>query len=134
MKIKKFTFIALAQAMACGAMFAASPDANEVDFGQSDRTDAYVLETVAPTYPLEMRERGLQGRALLMLRVDEFGEVEKIRVVASSNPAFSKAAVKSVEKWYFQPGTVDGKAVPQTVTVPVDFLIEDLNTPALAAL
>lgn len=134
MNIKKITLIALAQVMACGAIYAASPDETNIDFALEDQTDAYVLETVAPKYPIEMLERGVQGRTLLMLRVDEVGEVSDIRVVTSSNQLFSQAAVKSVKKWYFQPGTRDGEAVPQIVTVPVDFLIEDLQTPALASL
>lgn len=105
-----------------------------IDFGIEDKTDAYVLETVTPNYPHEMLQRGIQGKTLLMLRVDELGEVKDVRVVSSSNKAFSKAAIKSVKNWYFQPGTQNGVPVPQTVTVPVSFLIEDLETPALASL
>lgn len=134
MNLRKITSIALVQALACGAAFAGSSEVTSIDFGISDKTDAYVLETVPPKYPHEMLQRGTQGRALLMLRVDESGEVGDVKVLASSNQLFGDAAVKSVKKWYFQPGTVDGVAVPQTVTVPVSFEIEGLDAPALASL
>ncbi|MBC2604582.1 energy transducer TonB [Pelagicoccus albus] len=134
MNIKKIAFIAFAQVAACGAAIAASAEEQAgIDFGIEDQTDAYVLETVTPKYPVEMLQRGIQGSTLLMLRVDEQGEVSDVRVLSSSSPAFSKSAIKSVKNWYFQPGTKNGRAVAQTVTVPVDFLIDDLQMPALAS-
>lgn len=134
MNLRKITSIALVQALACGAAFAGNSEVASIDFGISDKTDAYVLETVPPKYPHEMLQRGTQGRALLMLRIDETGEVGEVKILASSNQVFADAAVKSVKRWYFQPGTVNGVAVPQTVTVPVDFVIEELDTSALASL
>lgn len=135
MKTKLVPLLALALAVAGGALYgSSSQSAAGIEFGIEDKTDAYVLETVDPKYPREMLQRGIQGKTLLMLRVDEQGEVAAVQVVASSNKAFSDAAVKSVKNWYFQPGTQNGVPVPQTVTVPVNFLIEDLETPSLASL
>ncbi|MDQ8183263.1 energy transducer TonB [Pelagicoccus sp. SDUM812005] len=134
MKLKKIITIALAQAAACGAAFAGTGETAETEFSQVNKTDAYVLETVSPKYPSEMLQRGKQGKALLMLRVNEHGEVSDVKVLASSNKLFSEAAVASVQKWYFQPGTLDGVAIPQTVTVPVNFEIEGMDTPSLASL
>lgn len=134
MRLKTFISIAAAQAVACGAAFAGTGDVAEADFGQPVKTDAYVLETVSPKYPSEMLQRGKQGQALLMLRVGVSGEVSDVKVLASSNDHFSEAAVKSVKNWYFQPGTIDGVAIPQTVTVPVSFEIEGMDTPSLASL
>ncbi|MDQ8187151.1 energy transducer TonB [Pelagicoccus sp. SDUM812002] len=134
MKLKKLTLIALAQVLTCGAVFAGTAEEAESNFALPSRTDAYVLESVAPKYPSEMLQRGKQGQALLMLRVDESGEVSDVKVLASSNRLFSEAAIKSVKNWYFQPGTVDGVAIPQTVTVPVSFEIEGMDTPAMASL
>ncbi|MBK1877362.1 energy transducer TonB [Pelagicoccus mobilis] len=134
MKTRFISFCVLALAMASGALFASSPEEVAIDFGIEDKTDAYVLETVKPQYPQEMLQRGIQGKTLLLLRVDERGEVSDVRVVSTSNDSFADAAIKSVKNWYFQPGTQNGVPVPQTVTVPVSFLIEDLKTPALASL
>ncbi|MBD5782423.1 energy transducer TonB [Pelagicoccus sp. NFK12] len=134
MKLKKILSIALAQVAACGAVFAATDEAAELTTSVSVKTDAYVLETVAPKYPSEMLQRGKQGQTLLMLRVDASGEVSDVKVLASSNQLFSEAAIKSVKNWYFQPGTVDGVAIPQTVTVPVSFEIEGMESPSIASL
>lgn len=119
--------------LAATSIRAAEPESLSMEV-EIDKTDAYVLETVTPHYPLEMLERGVQGRTLLKLRVDVQGEVSGVSVVSSTNKAFSSEAIKSVSKWYFQPGTVNGEAVPQTVLVPVNFLIEDLQSPSLASL
>lgn len=134
MKLKKTIFFALVQAAACGAVFAGASSEAETEILEPIKTDAYVLETVAPKYPPEMLQRGKQGRTLLMLRVDEAGEVSNVKVLASSNALFSEAAIKSVKNWYFQPGTIDGIAIPQTVTVPVSFEIEGMDTPSIASL
>jgi len=134
MKSKLASLFVLALFSTAGALFASPSDEPNAYFDNLDQTDAYVLETVDPKYPREMLQRGIQGRTLLMLRVDELGEVRQVKVIASSNEQFSEAAAKSVKNWYFQPGTRDGVPVPQTVTVPVNFLIEDLKTPALASL
>lgn len=134
MKLKKIISIALVQAAACGAVFAGTVEMAEQDFSAPSQTDAYVLEAVSPKYPHEMLQRGKQGKTLLMLRVDETGEVSAVKVLASSNDLFSEAAIKSVKNWYFQPGTVDGVPIPQTVTVPVNFEIDGMNTPSLASL
>ncbi len=134
MKLKEITSIALALAVACGAVFAGTASEAEAEFATPIKTDAYVLETVSPRYPREMMRRGKQGKALLMLRVNEAGEVSSVKVLASSNELFSEAAVESVKNWYFQPGTVDGVPIPQTVTVPVSFEIEGMQAASLASL
>lgn len=133
MNLRKITSIALAHAIACSAAFSATTEVEEVNLGSEvNRTDAYVLETVPAEYPSEMLQRGIQGKTLLVLRVDEAGKVGEVKVLASSNEVFREAAIKSVKQWYFQPATVDGVAVPQIIVVPVVFEIEDSKSPTFA--
>lgn len=134
MTIKMLTLIALVQVLACEATYAASYEETSIDFDPVIETSPYVLETVTPKYPRELFERGVQGRTLLMLRVDDRGKVSGVHVVSASNKAFADEAIKSVKKWYFQPGTRDGQAVQRIVMLPVNFLIEDLQRPSLASL
>ncbi|MDQ8203783.1 energy transducer TonB [Pelagicoccus sp. SDUM812003] len=137
MSTPRFVKLAFA-AMVCGGFgLVQSSSAEESQTPQPAAMvsqDAYVLETVKPDYPVSMLQRGIQGRTLLKLRVSSSGEVDAVQVVATTNKAFSEAAMKSVKHWYFEPGKADGVPISQTVLVPVDFVIEDLPSVSIASL
>lgn len=66
---------------------------------------------VRPTYPASASERGLEGHVIVRFDVSEFGTVQNIAVVESSNRIFEKAAVNAASRFKFKPKVVDG--VPQ---------------------
>ena len=78
----------------------------------------------APVYPPELRRRGKQGVALIQFVVTKDGRTAAHEVLASSDEAFSDAAIKAIRKWRFEPGTADGQPVNTRVRLPVPFQIE----------
>ncbi len=62
------------------------------------------------------------GRAIVIFIVDSKGRVKNPKVQSSSNPALDAAALRTVKKWKFQPGTRKGKPVStrarQVITFP----------------
>lgn len=88
-------------------------------------SNAYVLEMTQPTYPMAMLERGIQGKVTVKIVVSESGDIEDVSVVAATQPEFGEAAVKAAREWMFEPARRHGRAVSQTVLVPVSFVIEN---------
>lgn len=88
--------------------------------------DAEPATQVQPTYPaaaLRVRE---EGTVLLRVEVDATGRPVSVEVQRSSRSRdLDRAARDAVQQWTFEPAIRDGRPVPSTVTVPVDFSIGD---------
>jgi TonB family protein len=75
---------------------------------------------VAPTYPGEARDKGIQGRVILRVLVTENGDVESAEVLSGTD-VLREAAIDAAKKWKFEPLVVDGKAVRVRTTIPFTF-------------
>lgn len=72
-----------------------------------------------PRYPTRARRRGLQGRVVLLVRVDAAGGVAEIRVDHSSgHRMLDRAALKTVRNWRF------AAHAERRVRVPVVFRLQ----------
>jgi len=79
-------------------------------------------ENPPPDYPRVARTRGYEGRTLLRVEVFETGKAGRIEITTSSGfEILDTAALNSVKKWTFVPGTKNGKKIRQWVMVPVRF-------------
>ncbi len=75
-----------------------------------------------PQYPRLARRRGLEGVVTLEAQIDSNGKVIDLQIFTSSgHKVLDKAALKSVWRWQFSPGTVGGRAQSMWVKVPVRF-------------
>jgi protein TonB len=87
-------------------------------------TEAIPLYKVnpAPKYPRIAKKRGYQGVVLLDVYVTADGRAKEVKLFHSSHHSvLDKAAIKSVQKWLFEPGKKDGKKVAMWVKVPIRF-------------
>lgn len=89
-----------------------------------ERTEPRVLERAEPQYPPEEREKGTEGRVRMETMIRADGAVEVIRVVRSLGAVMDRAAIEAVEKWRFEPGTIDGRPVDMRLRVDVVFSLE----------
>jgi TonB family protein len=74
-----------------------------------------------PEYSEEARKAKWQGAVMLSLVVDENGVPQDIKVVRSLGLGLDQKAIEAVQKWRFKPGLKDGKAVPVTANIEVNF-------------
>jgi protein TonB len=83
------------------------------------------IETyVVPEYPQIARQRGIEGRVLLMVIIDASGKVEDQVEVMDSIPMLDQAAIDAVHQWSFTPARdADGIPVRVQMTVPVRFTL-----------
>jgi protein TonB len=83
-----------------------------------------IVTYVVPEYPPKARARGIEGRVLLMVIVDESGKVEDNVQVLDSIPMLDQAAIDAVRQWSFAPGRdADGDPVRVQLEVPVRFTL-----------
>ncbi len=79
--------------------------------------------TRGPSYPKELRERNVEGQVIAQFVVDTTGRVASgsVRVLRSTDAAFSDAVRLAVYGMRFVPATVAGVPVRQLVQQPFDF-------------
>ena len=68
----------------------------------------------------------MKGTVVLRFTITKEGKAENPVVISSTNPVFTRMALKAVKKWRFHPATKDGHSVPVIVEQPFDF---DLSPP-----
>jgi len=82
-------------------------------------------QNTSPKYPVRARRMGYEGLVMLKVLVGENGRVDDLEVLESSGYSIlDKAAIASVKKWIFEPGTEDGKKKKMWVKIPIRFELE----------
>jgi TonB family protein len=76
-------------------------------------------------YPQSAKENGIQGKVFIEATIDEMGKVVKTEVKRSVNTALDAAAVQAIMMTAFNPGEKDGKKVKATVTIPIQFKLDN---------
>jgi TonB family protein len=78
-----------------------------------------------PYYPVQAREQGWQGTALLKVQVLKNGAVGSLEVLHSSGfSILDQSALKGVKEWKFIPAQKDGQPAEMFVQLPVTFMLE----------
>jgi len=78
-----------------------------------------------PYYPVQAREQGWQGTALLKVQVLKNGNVGSLEVMRSSGfSILDRSALKGVKEWKFIPAQKDGQPAEMFVQIPVTFRLE----------
>jgi TonB family protein len=78
---------------------------------------------VPPEYTPEAKLAKTQGTVLVNLIVDEAGEPENVHVLRGLGNGLDDKAVEAVRQYRFTPAMEDGKAVPVSLNVEVNFKI-----------
>jgi protein TonB len=93
--------------------------------GGSDR-DAVPLVRIQPEYPMNARQRGIEGWVTLEFTITNVGTVRDPRVLASQpGNVFDRSAMRAITKWKYNPKIQDGQAVERKGTVTLEFTMED---------
>jgi TonB family protein len=74
-----------------------------------------------PEYTEKARKEGKEGTVLLKMVVGSNGLPRDIKVIRSLDSDLDEAAVNSVTKWKFAPGTKDGAPVAVQIVVEISF-------------
>ena len=80
-----------------------------------------VISRVPPEYTEEARVAKWQGTVVMQLTIDENGVPREIKIVRSLGMGLDQKAIEAVQQWRFQPGLKDGKPVPVSANLEVNF-------------
>ena len=79
-----------------------------------------------PPYPLIARKKGLQGKLILEVLVNEDGSVKNVRIGKSSGyKILDSVSKQTIEKWIFIPAKKMGRATKDNIRVPIKFVLTD---------
>ena len=92
---------------------------------QVDRAPSIAGRAVEPRYPGQLRNAGIEGRAVLQFVVDTLGraEVDEVTVVETTHSQFAEAAREALPRFRFTPGEASGRKVRTRVQIPFNFTI-----------
>ena len=80
---------------------------------------------VKPRYPESARRRGIEGTALLKMRITAQGSVADVQLERSAgHPELDESAMEAVRRWRFNPARRDGEPVAVWVLIPVEFKLQ----------
>ena len=74
-----------------------------------------------PEYSEEARAAKWQGAVLLQVVIDENGVPQNIFVVRALGLGLDQKAIEAVQQWRFKPALKDGKPVPVSASIEVNF-------------
>jgi TonB family protein len=78
-----------------------------------------------PKYPREARDARYYGTVLLWIIIDPTGRVSHIRVARSQPYGLDEAAIKTVERWRFEPAKMADKTpVAVQINIEVNFKLD----------
>jgi protein TonB len=109
------------------SLFAGGPARGDFVFnsGDLDQPPEKVWQT-KPAYPYKARQRNIEGYVKVKMLVRADGTVGEVSVLdAKPKGLFDEAAMKAVPQWRFQPGIIDGQAVPSWVVTTIRFTLND---------
>jgi protein TonB len=77
----------------------------------------------APEYPSSLKASGVEGQVLVQFVVNESGRYESgtLKILNSSNPAFSAAVKDALPRMRFSAAQIGGRKVQQLVQMPFQF-------------
>jgi TonB family protein len=77
------------------------------------------INDVAPVYPEDAKQQGIQGTVILKISIDRAGNVT-LEDVVNAHPLLKQAAIDAVLQWKYEP-----QAVPVAIIVRVRFELEE---------
>jgi TonB family protein len=112
------------------ALTAGAKSPGQVEFAGGPK----VLHQVIPSYPDELRRKGIEGQVELQVGIDEEGNVGGVRILRSLNPYLDNSAVQALKQWKYEPVLRDGVPFPAVITLTVNFTREAYRQAEVAAI
>ena len=88
----------------------------------TEEAEGHLIEKTEPVYPPLARIARVEGLVRVEVQVNPDGTVASV-VQSSGHPLLIDAALAAVEKYKYQPFVMDGKSVPATFWVEVNFTL-----------
>jgi TonB family protein len=118
--------VLLAMIVACAQVRVVDPNLGRVPPGDEQNRAAYPIERVAPDYPAELRNRGVEGYVALTLDINPRGTVSDVRVFEAKPPGiFEDLVVTAARRWRFKPKIANGQPVQSSYRSFLGFCMDE---------
>jgi periplasmic protein TonB len=81
------------------------------------------LDTRPIAYPLQARERGIEGKLVVYFVIGHNGRVKSVDVQESPSPIITREAKRTIRRWRFKPGKKKGIPVNVRAKKEIDFVL-----------
>lgn len=88
-----------------------------------DMSTVRILRQVTPVYPALARRTHVQGAVVLLMTIDEAGAPTDVKVL-EGHPGLQEAALQAARQWRFEPARVDGRPVPASFRLTLNFRLQ----------
>ncbi len=85
--------------------------------------ESKLIRRVSPIYPELARNASIEGKVILVVIIDEKGNVEDIRVT-EGHPLLNDAAIAAVKQWKYTPTLLEGEPIRVLATSTVIFKLQ----------
>jgi protein TonB len=79
------------------------------------------VNIVHPKYTSDAMRAKIQGMVFVQIVVDANGSVEKARIIRGLHPDLDDQALDAARRWTFKPAMLDGRAVPVSSVLMLEF-------------
>ncbi len=77
------------------------------------------------TYPRIARKRGLEGKVLVEVWLDEKGnQVKQVLLESSGHRVLDQQALNTIKEWRFSQQVAQGQAIAHRVQIPINFQLQ----------
>ena len=107
---------------------APSGDETIARLGSPNVAPPVFTQKIAPTYPPQAIEAGIQGYVILEAVLKKSGEIDSVIVlkgIEEGRFGLEQAAIDALKQWQYQPGTVQGSPADVRMTLKIDFLLNN---------
>jgi TonB family protein len=111
----------LSLAILFAGMAMAQSDQGTAKSNQAEDTKPKSLYVPQPQYTNSARQDRIQGTVTLKTTIDADGRPSGTKIVKSLRSDLDWRAIETVNTWKFRPAMKDGKPVPFTMSIDVDF-------------
>jgi len=81
----------------------------------------FLVSQTVPWYPDEAKEKHVQGKVILSIRIEADGTTSDIRMLSSPDQTLTDSAIAAVKQWRYKPYELNGTPVSIDSTVEVNF-------------
>jgi TonB family protein len=109
-------------------------DANQTiyEVGVNGVQPPHAINNVTANFPPEARQKKINGRCAVSLRVDVEGKPQDIKLVRCSDPVFAQTTLDTAARYLFKPATTpDGKQVSTRISIEINFQRDDVQPLAI---
>ena len=84
-----------------------------------------VVSEFRDPYPKEAKEKGIEGKVILEILIDNEGRVRKVHFIDGPGYGLNEVALASIKKFKFAPAKIGDQTVAVVIRYGINFVLEE---------